>query len=66
MLGLRLAEGVDLEQLERELGVAVRTERRKRAIERWQQRGALSVSGQRVCLTPSHFVFADAVIRDVA
>jgi len=66
MLGLRLAEGVDLDQLERELGVAVRTERRERAIERWERRGALGWSGSRLCLRPSHFLFADAVIRDVA
>lgn len=66
MLGLRLAEGVDLVRLERELGVAVRTERRERAIERWQKRGALSLERDRLRLLPSHFVFADAVIRDVA
>jgi oxygen-independent coproporphyrinogen-3 oxidase len=66
MLGLRLAEGVDLEALERELGVAVRTEKRERAIERWRSRGALERRGNRVRLEPRHFILADAVIRDVA
>jgi oxygen-independent coproporphyrinogen-3 oxidase len=66
MLGLRLAEGVDLAALERELGVAVRTEQRARAIERWRRRGAVSLSGDRLQISPSHFLFADAVIRDVA
>jgi oxygen-independent coproporphyrinogen-3 oxidase len=66
MLGLRLAEGVDLEALERELGITVRTEARERAIEHWLRRGALERRGHRVRLEPSHFVLADSVIRDVA
>lgn len=66
MLGLRLAEGVDLAALERELGLPVLTAERERAIERWQQRGALGRSGARLFLEPSHFLVADAVIRDVA
>lgn len=66
MLGLRLAEGVDLEALERELGIPVCTAERERAIERWRSRGALETSGPRVRLAPSHFLLADSVIRDVA
>jgi oxygen-independent coproporphyrinogen-3 oxidase len=66
MLGLRLSEGVDLEALEHELGVPVRTVERERAIERWQRRGALDRQGHRVRLEPSHFILADSVIRDVA
>ncbi len=66
MLGLRLAEGVDLAELESELGVEVRTTERLRAIERWQRRGALLQEGARLRLDSAHFLVADAVIRDVA
>jgi putative oxygen-independent coproporphyrinogen III oxidase len=66
MLGLRLAEGVDLEQLESELGVEVRTRERVRAIDRWLQRGVLLRDGARLRLDRGYFLLADAVIRDVA
>jgi len=65
LLGLRLAEGIDLEELERTFQVPVLTPARERAIERWRARGALIRSDARLRLDKRHFLLADAVIRDL-
>jgi oxygen-independent coproporphyrinogen-3 oxidase len=64
MLGLRTREGVDLDDLARELGLDV-AERRRAAIERRVARGELVLSGARLCVPPSHWLGLDAIVLDL-
>lgn len=65
MLGLRLAEGVDLAALERETGARASTRERDRAIARWAAKNALVIEGARLRLAKTSWLIADAVIRDL-
>lgn len=65
MLGLRLAEGVDFEALERELGVPVWTRERQRAAERLLGAGRLERRGSRVVVPRPAWLFADGVVREL-
>ena len=65
MLGLRLAEGVDLEQLAHETGAPAWTSERRRAAERLERAGRLERRGQRLVIPKSAWLFADAVVRDL-
>jgi len=64
MLGLRVAEGVDLGALEQELGVPGWTDRRRRAVCRLQARGRLVVEGDRIRIPRQAWLWeADTVAR---
>ena len=65
MLGLRLAEGVDFEALERELGVPVWTTERQRTAERLVRSGRLERWGSRLAVPRSAWLFADGVVREL-
>jgi putative oxygen-independent coproporphyrinogen III oxidase len=65
MLGLRLDEGVDLTALEAETGALVHTRDRQRALRKWLDRGALELHGGRLRLAKTHWLLADAVIREL-
>jgi putative oxygen-independent coproporphyrinogen III oxidase len=66
LLGLRLAEGVDLDVLSRATGTAVRTPERERAIEALVQKQRLIRDGTRVRIPKHAWLFSDAVIRELA
>src|SRR5262249_25948301 len=59
MLGLRLAEGLDLEAAARALGVAAWTVERKRAAERLAAQGRLAIEGGRLSIPHRARVYAD-------
>jgi len=64
MLGLRVAEGVDLGALEQELGVAGWTDRRRRAARWLQARGRVVVEGDRIRIPRRAWLWeADTVAR---
>jgi oxygen-independent coproporphyrinogen-3 oxidase len=65
MLGLRLREGVDLSAAERELGIAVWTEPRRRAARKLMEQGKLLVQDGRLRITPKAWVFADGVAAEL-
>jgi putative oxygen-independent coproporphyrinogen III oxidase len=65
LLGLRLAEGVDLDALSRETGIDARTPARERAIEKLVREERLIQDGARLRIPERAWLFADAVIRDL-
>jgi oxygen-independent coproporphyrinogen-3 oxidase len=65
MLGLRLAEGIELERAARETGARGWTPERERAATRLVQRGRLERDGDRLRIPKSAWLFADAVVRDL-
>src|SRR5690606_6515830 len=65
MLGLRLAEGVDLDAVERELGVVALPPEREHAVARLVDKGELELEGSVLRLARSAWLFADRVIRDL-
>jgi len=65
MLGLRLAEGIDLEALERETGASGWTAERRRVAERLVRAGRLAVDGARLRIPRSAWLFADGVVREL-
>jgi putative oxygen-independent coproporphyrinogen III oxidase len=65
MLGLRLAEGVDLGRAERETGAVAWTPERERAAERLVRAGRLEREGERLRIPKSAWLFADAVVREL-
>jgi oxygen-independent coproporphyrinogen-3 oxidase len=65
MLGLRLAEGVDLRALEADTGASVLTPERTRTLERLERRGRIARHGDRISIPKSAWLFADAVVRDL-
>lgn len=65
MLGLRLAEGVNLPTLALETGVEVLTPERQRALRKWRERGALRERDGTVELDRAHWLLADAIIREI-
>lgn len=66
MLGLRIAEGVDLVNLEEELGVTVLTPTRQRRIERLQQRQQVIFDGRRLAIPRTAWLHADGIITELA
>jgi len=65
MLGLRLAEGVDLASLEHETGAPGWTPERRRAAERLVRAGRLELDGDRLRVPRSAWLFADGVVREL-
>lgn len=62
MLGLRLAEGVDLERAARELGAVLWTGERARARDRLISQGKLAINDGLVSIPKRHWLFADGII----
>jgi oxygen-independent coproporphyrinogen-3 oxidase len=62
MLGLRLAEGLDLERSAAELGTELWTPERARARDRLIAQGKLELSGSQVSIPKSHWLLADGII----
>jgi len=65
MLGLRLAEGVDLARAERETGAVAFTRERERAAERLVRSGRLVRAGDTLRIPKSAWLFADGVVREL-
>ncbi len=65
MLGLRVAEGLDLEAAAEELGVVAWTKERLRAAERLQKKGHLRIEGGRLTVPHAAWLFADGVAADL-
>ncbi len=65
LLGLRLAEGIDLGRAARELGVTVWTAERERATERLMKSGRLVRDGDWLRVPQSAWLFADGVVREL-
>jgi len=65
MLGLRLAEGLDVQLLEAETGAPFWTRERRRAVDKWRQRGALRLDGERLRLAKDCWLLADGIIREL-
>jgi oxygen-independent coproporphyrinogen-3 oxidase len=65
MLGLRLAQGVDVERAAAELGVDPWTKERARSVERLTAQGRLARSGSRLYIPKPHWLFADGIIASV-
>ena len=61
MLGLRTAEGVDLEAAAAALGVAAWPRARRRAVDAEVARGRLSAAGGRLRLTEAGWLFVDGI-----
>jgi putative oxygen-independent coproporphyrinogen III oxidase len=65
LLGLRTAEGVDIEAAGAELGLDPWTPARLRAAERWIARGRLERHGGRLRIPPSTWLLSDGVTVDL-
>ena len=65
LLGLRLAEGVVLDELERDTGASARTPERLRALDRLVARGKLAQQGERLYIPHERWLFADAIIAEI-
>jgi len=65
MLGLRLAEGLDLERSAAELGTELWTPERARARDRLTAQGKLELCGSRVSIPKSHWLLADGIIASL-
>lgn len=65
LLGLRLAEGLDLEAAAQELGVAAWTEERRRAAQKLLERGRLALEGDVLRIPKSAWLFADGTIASL-
>jgi oxygen-independent coproporphyrinogen-3 oxidase len=59
MLGLRVREGLDLAAAGDDLGIDAMTRQRKRTIDALVARGRLSVTGARLTIPPTAWLFAD-------
>jgi putative oxygen-independent coproporphyrinogen III oxidase len=62
MLGLRLAEGLDLARAGEELEIEALTSERQHAIERELERGRLELCGTRLRVPKAQWLFADGII----
>lgn len=65
MLGLRLAEGLDLSRAAEALGVDALTPERRRALERLLTRGQLESLDGRLRIPKSQWLFADGIISEL-
>jgi oxygen-independent coproporphyrinogen-3 oxidase len=65
MLGLRLAEGIDLEAAANELGVLALPPERRRALERLERSQRVERSADRLSIPKSQWLFADGIISQL-
>ncbi len=65
MLGLRVAEGVDLKVAGDELGIDPLPHERKRALDRLCDRGRVEVTAGRLRIPKSQWLFADGIISEL-
>jgi len=65
MLGLRLAEGLDLQAAAEELGVPALPPERQRALDRLSQRGRVQTSSGRLRIPKPQWLFADGIISEL-
>jgi oxygen-independent coproporphyrinogen-3 oxidase len=65
MLGLRLAEGFDLEASANELGVSPLPDGRKRALEQLLSRGRIELDRRRLRIPKPQWLFADGIISEL-
>jgi len=65
MLGLRLADGIDLAHAASELGTELWTPARARARDRLLARGTLELRGQVASIPKRHWLFADGIIAEL-
>jgi len=65
LLGLRLADGIDLGAVGRRHGVDPWTRERSRAIEKIEAQGRLVRDGERLRIPKKHWLFCDGIIRDL-
>ncbi len=65
LLGLRLAEGLDLDAAAAELGVEAWPDERRRAAERLEKRGRLLVEGTRLRIPHEQWLYADGTIAEL-
>jgi oxygen-independent coproporphyrinogen-3 oxidase len=65
LLGLRMADGVDLGQAARETGAAAWTAERERVAERLVARGRLARDGDRIWIPREAWLFADGTISEL-
>jgi putative oxygen-independent coproporphyrinogen III oxidase len=65
MLGLRVAEGLDLQGAAAELGVAALPPERQRALDRLHERGRVEVCEGRLRIPKSQWLFADGIISQL-
>ncbi len=65
LLGLRLAEGLDLEAAAAELGIAAWSDERRRAASKLDARGRLVVEGSRLRIPHEQWLYADGTISEL-
>jgi putative oxygen-independent coproporphyrinogen III oxidase len=65
MLGLRVAEGVDLQAAGDELGIDPLPPERKRALDRLCDRGRVELTAGRLRIPKSQWLFADGIISEL-
>ncbi len=65
MLGLRLSEGVDIDEAARNLGVEPWPRERLNAKKRWLSRGCLVEKGSRLSIPKAHWLFSDGIIASL-
>lgn len=65
MLGLRVAEGLDLRAAAAELGVVALPPQRQRALDRLQERGRVEMVAGRLRIPKSQWLFADGTISEL-
>ena len=65
MLGLRLAEGVDVEQAAERTGAEMWTSARRRAVRRLVERGQLLHTGPRLSIPKTAWLFSDGIISQL-
>ncbi|HEX3775113.1 MAG TPA: radical SAM family heme chaperone HemW [Polyangiaceae bacterium] len=65
MLGLRLADGVDLDRAETELGAELWTPERARARDKLVAQGKLTLCGGVASIPKPHWLFADGIIAEL-
>ncbi|WP_234023918.1 radical SAM family heme chaperone HemW [Sorangium cellulosum] len=65
MLGLRLRDGFDLEETASALGVPAWSPARRKAAERLERAGRLTIDGGRLAVPKAAWVFADGIAADL-
>ena len=65
MLGLRLAAGFDVADAERDLGLAIATRERARAVEKMVSRGRLAVDGSRWRVPKERWLLVDGTAAEL-
>jgi len=65
MLGLRLADGLDVESAARDLGVDPWPIERRRAVDRLEARGRIRKDGPRLAIPHDAWLFADGTIAEI-